>query len=83
VRPRDDRELTLYGDQRDEVTATADTLAAVMNPYRAILFQKERRSFTARDVALRAWVFEMYDKTTPTPFPWGGDSEPRYEVEGE
>jgi len=83
VRPRDEVELTLYGDQRDEVTAKADTLVAVMSPYRAVLFQRERRPFTVKDMALRTWVFEMYDKTTPTPFPWGGDSEPKYEVEEE
>jgi hypothetical protein len=80
VRPKDAVELTLYGDQRDEVTAHADTLSAAMSPYRAVLYQRKRRPFTEKDLRLRAWVFKNYDKTTPTPFPWGGDSEPRYEV---
>jgi len=82
VRPRDDREITLYGNLRDEVTATADTLAVILNPYRAILFQRESKPFTTRDESLRTRVFEMYDKSTPTPFPWGGDTEPKYVVEG-
>ncbi len=81
VRPKDAVELTLYGDQRDEVTAHADTLSAAMSPYRAVLYQRERRPFTGKDLRLRAWVLRNYDKATPTPFPWGGDSEPRYEVE--
>lgn len=82
VRPRGEAEMTLYADERDEVYARADTLAAMLAPYRAILYQMEWRPFTARDMSLRAWVFKKYDKTTPTPLPWGGDSEPRYEVEG-
>ena len=82
IRPKDDTELTLYGDQRDEVTAYADTLSAALGSYRAILYQRERRPFTEKDLRLRAWVLKNYDKATPTPFPWGGDSEPRYDVEG-
>jgi len=82
IRPKNAVELTLYGDQRDEVIAHADTLSAAMSPYRAVLYQRERRAFTDKDLRLRAWVLKNYDKTTPTPFPWGGDSEPRYEVEG-
>ena len=74
VRPRDEVELTLYADQRDEVTAKGDTLTAIMSPYKAILYQRELRPFTPKDTSLRAWVIGMYDKTTPTPFPWGGDS---------
>lgn len=81
VRPRDDREMTLYADERDEVYARADTLSAMIGPYRAILYQKESRPFTARDLTLRAWIFKNFDKITPTPFPWGGDSEPAYEEE--
>lgn len=81
IRPRDEVELTLYGDQRDEVTLKADTLAAILGSYKAILYQKEWKPFTAKDLALRKKVFELYDKTTPTPFPWGGDSEPRYDIE--
>ncbi len=82
VIPRDDREITLYENQRDEIKATADTLAVILNSYRAILFQRESKPFTTRDASLHTLVFEMYDRSTPTPFPWGGDTEPKYVVEG-
>ena len=72
-RPRDDVELTLYADQRDEIVARADTLAVIMTSLRAVLFQRESKPFTGRDLRLRAWVFRSFDKTTPTPFPWGMD----------
>jgi len=81
VRPRNDKEISLYKDQRDEVTLKADTLSVAAGAVRAVLFQKEAKPFTSRDLALRKLVFELYDKTTPTPFPFGFSSEPRYEVE--
>jgi hypothetical protein len=81
-KPRDDVEISLYADQRNEIVVRADTLAAMINPVRAVLYQRERSPFTVRDQGLRAWVFENFDKTTPTPFPWGGaGSEPHYEVD--
>jgi len=80
---RDEVELTLYRLQRDEVIVKADILIAVISQYRAILYQKELKSFTAKDVSLRKWIFDMYDKLTHMPFLWGGDSEPKYEVEEE
>jgi hypothetical protein len=79
--PKDDVELTLYKDQRDEVALRADTLSVIASAVRAVLFQREAKPFTGRDLALRRLIFDLYDKTTPTPFPWGGLSEPRYEVE--
>jgi hypothetical protein len=82
ARPRNDVELSLYKDQRDEITLKADTLNVAAGAVRAVLFQKEAKPFTSRDLALRKLVFELYDKVTPTPFPFGGSSEPRYEVEG-
>jgi len=82
ARPRGEDEITLFDDQRDELVAEADTLGAIMTSMRAVLFQREAKPFTARDLRLRAWVVERFDKTTPTPFPWGGSfPEPRYEVE--
>jgi hypothetical protein len=81
--PRNNHELSLYRDVREEVTITADTLGARLSPVRAVLFQKERKPFTKKDVALRKVVVDMYDKTTPTPFPWSGSFEPKYDVEDE
>jgi hypothetical protein len=79
--PRGDVELSLYKEQRDVVTVKADTLSATLGLYRAVLFQKERKSFTTRDTALQAWVLKNFDKSTPTPFPLGGDSELKHEAE--
>jgi hypothetical protein len=81
VRPRNDKEISLYKDQRDEVTLKADTLSVAAGAVRAVLFQRESKPFTHRDIALRKLILELYDKSTPTPFPFGFSSEPKFEVE--
>jgi hypothetical protein len=81
VRPRNNDELSLYKDQRDEVTLKADTLSVAAGAVRAVLYQREAKPFTSKDLALRKLVFELYDRVTPTPFPFGFSSEPRFEVE--
>jgi hypothetical protein len=81
VRPRTNEEVSLYKDQRDEVTFKADTLSVAAGAVRAVLYQKEAKPFTSKDLALRKLASELYDKTTPTPFPFGFSSEPKFEVE--
>ncbi len=77
--PKDDVELTLYKDQRDEVTLRADTLSVAASAVRAVLFQREAKPFTRLDLALRSEVAHLYDKMGPyrsAPIP-----EPSFAVE--
>lgn len=74
-------DLSLYRDFRDEVEVEADTLQALLSPFRAVLNQREAKPFTARDMELRARILELYPKNTPTPFPMLWSTEPEFEVE--
>jgi hypothetical protein len=74
-------DISLYKDQRDEVEAKADTLQALLSPFRAVLNQKETKPFTPRDMELREKVIKMYPRSRPTPFPWLFSSEPKFEKE--
>ena len=74
-------DLSPYRDLRDEVEVEADTLHAMLSPFRAILNQKEAKPFTARDMELREKVMKMYPRSRPTPFPWQFSSEPKFEKE--
>ncbi|RLI10669.1 hypothetical protein DRO42_00440 [Candidatus Bathyarchaeota archaeon] len=78
--PRDDRELSLFKDERDALRARADTLAVILSPVRAILYQREPMPFTARDLELRSRILELYPRDRPTPFPWSFSFEPKFEV---
>ncbi|MGD2201742.1 MAG: hypothetical protein PVJ38_08945 [Candidatus Bathyarchaeota archaeon] len=66
-----------------ELKLKADTLQVYLSLQRAVLFQRERKPFTQRDVELRKRVFEVYPRSRPTPFPWLELDEPDFEVEGE
>ncbi len=48
----------------------ADTLRARLSSNRAVLYQRENAPFTARDMALRGRVMELYPHNSPTPFPF-------------
>jgi hypothetical protein len=74
-------DLSLYRDFRDEVEVEADTLQALLSPFRAVLNQREAKPFTARDMELREKVMKMYPRGRPTPFPWEFSSEPGFEKE--
>lgn len=78
--PRDDRELSLLKDMREELRVKADTLGAMLSPVRAVLFQREAAPFTARDMELRRRVLELYPRDRPTPFPMFFSEEPKFEV---
>ena len=77
----DDKEMVLLRDEREALKVSTDTLNAFISPFRAVLFQRESKPFTKRDMELRRIMFEMFDKSTPTPFPFGGSYEPKFEVE--
>lgn len=79
--PRDENEMSLYKDLRDEIKVSADTLTARLSAYTAVLSQKEAAPFTARDMDLRKKVFELYSHTRSSPFPWTTVMpEPKFEV---
>jgi hypothetical protein len=51
-------------------------------PSRAVLSQRERASFTGRDMRLRERVLEIYTRSRPTPLPMLFGDEPEFEDEG-
>jgi hypothetical protein len=52
--------------ERDRVSVKADTLAARLSPFRAILYQKKLEPFTERDMELRKRILELYPRSRPT-----------------
>lgn len=78
--PYDIRDLTLYKDHREELRVAADTLLALLSPTRAVLYQKESASFTARDMELRRRILELYPRSRVTPLPIFFRDEPRFEI---
>ena len=71
--------LVYQSGERGEVKVSADTLSARLEPYRAVLYQREAKPFTRLDLALRNAVVDLYDKMGPyrsAPIP-----EPSFEVE--
>ncbi len=79
TRRREGVELVFKEDMRRELKVEADTLRVTLEPFRAILFQREAAPFTARDLALRNTVVELYDRLGPfnsEPIP-----EPVFELE--
>jgi hypothetical protein len=77
--PHDVGGLVYQSRERGEVKVAADTLSVRLEPYRAVLYQKEAKPFTRLDLALRNAVVNLYDKMSPyrsAPVP-----EPHFEVE--
>ena len=81
IKGKEGEDLSIYRDQRDEVEVEADTLQALLSPFRVVLNQKEAKPFTVRDMELREKVMKMYPRGRPTPFPWEFSSEPKFEKE--
>ena len=80
-RPRDEMELVLRRDERDELWVYADTLTALLRVFSAGLYQMEVAPFTHRDVVLRKKVFALYPRNRPTPVPLPlFVREPKFEV---
>jgi hypothetical protein len=73
-------ELSLYKDARDETLVKADTIGAYISRFRAVLFQRDRAPFTARDLELRRRILEVYPRDRPSPFQWGFSEEEPFEV---
>jgi len=75
----DDRMVSLDQSMNEELRVRADTLAAFLTPFKVVLFQKEAAPFTARDMALRKRMMDLYPRDRPTPFPFMFASEPKFE----
>jgi hypothetical protein len=58
IEDKDDNEITLFKDLRNEVKVEADTLQAILSPMRAVLTQKEDKPFTTKDLELREKNFK-------------------------
>jgi hypothetical protein len=67
--------------ERAKYLVKADTLRVYLSPTKAILFQKEKKPFTEKDLTLRKSIFSVYPRNRSTPFPWGFMPEPRFEVQ--
>jgi len=80
IYPRDEMELALRKDEREEVIVRADTLTATLSVFMAVLSQKQVAPFTDRDMELRKKVLEAYPRSRPTPFPWSFTHEPKFET---
>ena len=74
-------DLSLFKDQRVEVEIKADNLNAKLSKFRAILYQKEAKPFTSKDLLLRKKILELYSRNRPTPFPWEFSVEPEFEIQ--
>lgn len=72
---------SIFGFNQQELRVTADTLMALLSPLRVILNQKEAKPFTAKDMELRAAVFEMYPQTRSSPIPMMFGKEPKFTIE--
>jgi len=75
-------ELSLYKNAREESLVKADTVGVYISRYRAVLFQRDRAPFTARDLELRSRILEVYPRDRPSPFPWAFSEEEPFEVAG-
>jgi hypothetical protein len=80
--PRGDGMISLYNDKNwGELRIKADNLYCNINPLLAVLFQKEKSSFTDKDLKLREIILRNYPHERNTPFPWSYTNEPKFEIE--
>ena len=52
--------------ERERLRVDADTLAARLSSFRAILFQRKLEPLTERDMELRKRIRELYTRSSPT-----------------
>jgi hypothetical protein len=78
--PKGDGEISLFQDENwKELNVIGDTLKAFITSKMAVLNQKEKLSFTDKDMKLREIVLKLYPHERPTPFPWSYTQEPEFE----
>ena len=74
------RDIDLSPFEREELRVRADTLAAYLPPFRAVLLQREAAPFTGSDLDLRSRLFRMYPRDIRSPLPMLYMDEPKFEV---
>ena len=76
-------EISIHKDDREKLKVKADTLGALMAPFRVVLYQRESAKFTATDLRLRKIILKMYPRISSTFFPWSFHKEPEFLVANE
>lgn len=74
-------EVAVHKSDREEAIIKADTVGAIISTFRAILYQKEKAPFTAKDLKLREEILFLYPRTTPSPLPIMRSFEPKFVTE--
>ena len=82
-RPYAMTEISLHKDDREKLKVRADTLGALLSPFRVVLYQREPAKFTSADMKLRKIILKMYPRITSTFFPWNFHKEPEFLVADE
>jgi len=78
--PKAEGDISLNKDYRNHLLVKADTLIALLEPFRANLSQREAAPFTEKDMKLRKIVLDIYPRNRWTPMPWSFVHEPKFEV---
>ncbi|MCW4049075.1 MAG: hypothetical protein NWE89_04990 [Candidatus Bathyarchaeota archaeon] len=73
-------EISIYMNTRREILVKSDTVGVFISRFKALLFQKETKPFTKKDLKLRKKILEVYRRDRPSPFPWLFSDESPYTV---
>lgn len=60
--------IEIFSQDRREIRVCADTVSALISPYRAVLYQREPAKLTEKDRKLLEIVMEAYPRGHYTPF---------------
>jgi hypothetical protein len=82
-RPYAATDISIHTQDRERLKVKADTLGALLAPFRVVLYQREPAKFTAADMRLRARILKMYPRISSTFFPWSFSKEPEFQVADE
>jgi hypothetical protein len=63
-----ERSFSLPRDLNDQLQVKADTLQVYINPYRAIMFQRDEGTLTSRDDELIEVIMKLFTRDRPSPF---------------
>ena len=74
-------EISIHKNTRQEMLIKADTVGAIISTFRAILYQREKAPFTARDLKLREEILDLYPRRSASPLPVGYSFEPKFVTE--
>ena len=77
---RTKEEFSLFKGESVELKVRAETLRAFVSSLRAVLYQKERASFTPRDMGLRETLLKWYPRKRMSPMPFLFGTEPEFEI---